>query len=217
MSNEQLGREGVLHYGPGVSLDTPELSLHRRGSANNGREIGATVTLLSEGIELPSWQDRVLVEKITSLIRGRRGRRCEVWIASPNLHFVARGVHFLRDVALNDSMILRHAIDRNKLKQGNFTKTISGYIDHQLAKLPQVKDRDLEMEPDSDTLYIYVSEAKQILLHKLITKRLETGMAGVHLLKDFSLARSPFDADFYRRLGVNICETADGYGEIYFL
>jgi len=188
----------------------------RFGSLDPGREVGALVNLFAkDAVKIP-WQSRALLEKLLTLIRARRLKRTSLVFGGVGLELELPALCFMykRIIGQHLSVVL---LNDYKFKEpetevwADLWSTISSIVERvSLSEYLREERRD-------EVFHIYVLAAEAIDKQEQVLASFSDGLLGVMFVKDFALKKSKFIAETYRRTGLSITESADGFGECWSL
>jgi hypothetical protein len=195
---------------------TLALRERRFGSLDPGREVGALVNLFAKDpVKIP-WQSRALLEKLLTLIRARRLKRTSLVFADTGSELELPALCFVyeRTIGQRLSIVL---LNEYKFKDpetevwADLWSTISSKVER--ASLSDY----LRQDYSDEIFHIYVLAAEALDKQEQVLASFSDGQFGVMFVKDFSLKRTKFIAETYRRTGLSITESADGFGECWSL
>ncbi len=187
---------------------------HRRfGYFEPGREIGAISKLFSKSGRQFCWQDRAILDRLICIVRGARGKDLALYILGDNNSDLLRMMHFLffgykNVVILHDEGAHGRRVipvDSDYLTEDLETiiKNIGpSELEHYIEKHFHSRICVVLLPGDS------VSAQEELLSH------MKPELQMYLIIRDFSFASTRFKANIFRKHGLNVSETADGYGEL---
>jgi hypothetical protein len=188
----------------------------RFGLLDPGREIGAIANLLCNADRPPSWQERALLDKLLSIIRGRRHEGVTVFLSSCRFSFELRSLCFALFSRIGKQLSLVSCVD---IDFGDPVNKIDAYVidylEKNLRKVPI--DYDPNIVDTNDKFVVWLISSEDRLAQELALESFGKSVKGVILIKDFSLATTKFYAELFRSAGLSITESADGFGECWRL
>jgi hypothetical protein len=186
----------------------------RFGPLDPGREVGALVNLLMDTPHKVSWQSRALAEKLLCLLRARRGNSTEFCFGKGCFDFELRSACFVFSKGIGNWLrIVGPEFSFGTSNTNNFWNKVAADIYPLLGENANYVQENSKKELFS----IYLANSDDIKLQEAALQRFINDRTGVILVKDFSLKSSRFIADVYRRSGLSITESADGFGECWSL
>jgi hypothetical protein len=181
-----------------------------------GREIGALVDLVCTSPEKLSWQSRAIADKLITIVRARRRKQTYVALYDSEAEFSALAVCFIFAKGLSEWL---HVFGANSI---NYRFKSTALIEDLRSRLSLGRSKSELVSFDFsragvDDFWIQLISADDFANQERVLSQFTHGTKGVMLVRDFSLRDKKFIAEQYRRAGLSITETADGYGECWSL
>jgi hypothetical protein len=195
--------------------ETLEIKGRKLVTYERGRDIGAWMELLVDKPLNLSWQDRSLLDKVSTLIRGTKVGIISLWTNDSN------ALALLRYIALSFPLQGPNKVD---LSLPSAYSPVAATNDLQLDLDRHLKE-NIRIISSAD-LGGYKAVVPSTLTVFILNGQDTAGMIGaftqivrctpcVIFIKDFSFYETKWPHDIVRSNGLSICETADGYGECW--
>jgi hypothetical protein len=187
---------------------------HRRfGPFEPGREIGALSNLFTTKSKKFQWQDRAILEKMICVVRGARGKQVYVYVQGQKNLIILRALTFLLTgiqtiKVFNSSDIISSADltdDRNLIIRD---------VDNSIAESSHISLEGFLDECLCLGINLILLEADTSDQQEAILNRLSDNDRLFLIIRDFSMASTKFKASIFRKKGLTVTETADGFGEL---
>jgi len=191
---------------------TITLRNRRFSGFDSGRELGALIKLVYPDDSKILWQQRVITDKVVSLVRARHRGMVNIFNLVQNRLEYMLPVWFLFE--FNDvKRITAYSVDQQPNRSDIFSPP--HHVGNLFLSIP-MQDFDALIQQQV-AFSIVIVDSSHINEQSTVLSCFSKHLSGVMIVENFSFADARFSADVYRRYNLSIIETADGYGECWSL
>jgi hypothetical protein len=186
------------------------------GTFEVGRDVGAWLETLTQKPARIGWQDRVLMEKITALIRARRGKSTTLINYCPNQRLLFR--YLAVSVGLAAPCISCYSVQLGvESSQNRLVDEIDEAIEKHVSIVSESRELISNIGNESDRFNIILIPPSLPEIQRSVAVQFVAGCIGVMFVRDFGLEKTPWPFEYLRQHNMVMIETADGYGECWAL